>query len=106
MDEQRQDDQLETTYSSSVPIRDVALKTYQKWRTIEKGGEKRSGISVLMVWHDDDDSYWCLMLKILAKNLEIALNSRNLAHAPNWVNKRYVFQIKSGWSEGGGLFVG
>ena len=30
MDEQRQDDQLEPTYSSSVSIRDVALKTYQK----------------------------------------------------------------------------
>ena len=28
MDEQRQDDQLETIYSSSVPIRDVALETY------------------------------------------------------------------------------
>ena len=55
MDEQRQDDQLEPTYSSSVPIRDVALKTNRKQWTIEKGSEKGSGISVLMVWHDDDD---------------------------------------------------
>ena len=30
MDEQRQDDQLEPTYNSSVPIQDVALKTNQK----------------------------------------------------------------------------
>ena len=30
MDEQMQDDQLESTYSSSVPIQDVALKTCRK----------------------------------------------------------------------------
>ena len=53
MGEQRQDDQLEPTYSSSVPIRDVALKTCQKQWTIEKGDEKGSGISMLMVRHDD-----------------------------------------------------
>ena len=55
MDEERQDGQLEPTYSSSVPIRDLALKTCWKQWTIEKGGEKESGISVLMAWHDDDD---------------------------------------------------
>ena len=48
MDEQRQDDQREPTYSSFVPKRDVALKTCQKQWTIEKGGEKGPGISVLM----------------------------------------------------------
>ena len=54
IDKQRQDDQLEPTYSSSVLIRDVALKTcWEQW-TIEKGGEKGSGISMLMAWHDDD----------------------------------------------------
>ena len=51
MYEQRQDDQLEPTSSSSVPITDVAQKTCR----IEKGGEKGSGISVLMARHDDDD---------------------------------------------------
>ena len=30
MDEQKQDDQLEHTYNSSVRIRDVALKTCQR----------------------------------------------------------------------------
>ena len=55
MDEQRQDDQLEPTYNSFVPIQDVALKTCRKQWTIEKSGEKGSGISVLMVRHDDDD---------------------------------------------------
>ena len=52
MDEQRQDDQLEPTYNSSVPIQDVALKTYRKRCT---GGERESGRSVLLVRHDDDD---------------------------------------------------
>ena len=56
MAEQRQDNQLEPTYSSSMPIRDVALKTCWKQLTIEKGGEKGSGISVLMAQHDDDES--------------------------------------------------
>ena len=55
MDEQRQNDMLEPTYNSSVPIQDVALKSYRKRWTIEKGGENRSGISTLLVWHDDDD---------------------------------------------------
>ena len=55
MDEQRQDDQLEPKYNSSVQIQDVALKTYPKRWRIEKGGGRGSGISVLMVWHDDDD---------------------------------------------------
>ena len=30
MDKQRQDDQLEPIYNSSVPIQDVALKTYKE----------------------------------------------------------------------------
>ena len=55
MDEQRQDDQLEPTYSISVLIQDVALRTCRKQWTIEKGGEKGSGISMLMARHDDDD---------------------------------------------------
>ena len=42
-----QDDQQEPTYNSSVPIQDVAL-TYGKQWTIEKGGGKGSGGSVLM----------------------------------------------------------
>ena len=36
------------TYSSSVPIRDVDLKTYRKQWTLERGGEKGSEISVLI----------------------------------------------------------
>ena len=53
MDEQRKDDQLEHTYSSSVPIWDVALKTCRKQWTIENGGERGSRISALMAWYGD-----------------------------------------------------
>ena len=40
MDEERQDDHLEPKYNSSVPIRD----------------ERGSGISMLIVRHDNDDN--------------------------------------------------
>ena len=55
MDEQRQGDQLETIYNSLVLTQDVAWKTYREPWMIETGGERESGRSVLMVWHDDDD---------------------------------------------------
>ena len=50
-----QDDQLEHTYRSYVRIRDVALETCQRRRTIGRSGERGSVISVLAAWHDDDD---------------------------------------------------
>ena len=55
MDEQRQDDQQEYTYNSSVLIRDVTLRACRKQWTIEKGVRRWSGISVLIVRHNDDD---------------------------------------------------
>ena len=55
MDEQRHDDLLEPTYGSSVQIRNVALKTDRKRWTIEKGGKKGSGISLLVARNDNDD---------------------------------------------------
>ena len=55
MDEQRQDDQLEPTYNSSVPIEDIALKSYRERWAIGRGGERGSGISALAARHDDDD---------------------------------------------------
>ena len=55
MDEQRQKDQLEPTYGSSVPIRDVNLRTGRKQWKIGCGGERGSGRSVLIVRHDDND---------------------------------------------------
>ena len=55
MDEQRQDNQLEPIDNSSVPIQDIALKTYQKEWTIETGGERGPRKSLLAARHDDDD---------------------------------------------------
>ena len=57
MDKQRQDDQLEPTYSSFVSIRDAVQKTCWKQWLKRRGGERGSGISVMMVWYDDDDIY-------------------------------------------------
>ena len=54
MDEQKQDDQLEPI-NSSVPIQDIALKTSREQWTIETGGERGWGRSMLTAWHDDDD---------------------------------------------------
>ena len=55
MAKQKQDDQLEHTYSSYVRIRDVALKTGQKRWLIGRNSERGSGISLLAARHDDDD---------------------------------------------------
>ena len=55
MAEQKQDDQLEHTYSSYVRIGDVAQKTCQRRWTIGKSGKRGSGISVLPARHDDDE---------------------------------------------------
>ena len=53
---EKQDDQLELTYSSYVRTQDVTLKTYQRRWMIGRSGERGSGISVLAARHDDDDS--------------------------------------------------
>ena len=55
MDVQRQEVQLEPTYSSSVPLRDAALMICWKQWTIGRWGERGSEISVLITLHDDDD---------------------------------------------------
>ena len=52
---QKQDDQLEHTYSSYVRTRDVALKTCQRRWMRGRSGERGSGISVPAVRDDDDD---------------------------------------------------
>ena len=57
MDEQSLDVQFKPSYSSSVPIPDVALRICRKQWTIGRCGEGRSGISVLIVRHDDDYIY-------------------------------------------------
>ena len=58
MAKQKQDDQLEHTYSSYVRIWDVALKTCQRRWMIRRSGERRSGISMLVAQRDDDDDIY------------------------------------------------
>ena len=55
MDEQKQDDQQEPIYNSSVSIQDVALKTYRERWTKETGGGRGSKRSVLAAQDGDDD---------------------------------------------------
>ena len=55
MANQKQDGQLEHTYSSYVMIRDVTRKTRQRWWMTERRGERGSGISVLAARHDDEE---------------------------------------------------
>ena len=52
---QKQDDQLELTYSNYVRTHDVTLKTCRRWWMIGRSGERGSGLSVLAARHDDDD---------------------------------------------------
>ena len=52
---QKQDDQLERTFSSYVRIQVVVLKTNLGRWTIGRSGERGSGISVLPARYDDDD---------------------------------------------------
>ena len=54
MAEIKQDEQLEPTYSSSLRIRYVALRTCRKRWTIGRSGERGSGMSVMAARHDDD----------------------------------------------------
>ena len=82
MDEQKQDDQLEPTYSSNVRIRDVALKTCQRQWTIGRSGERGSAISVLAARHDDDDITLVKRLKCIYLFVHICVS---------WVN--YSFQL-------------
>ena len=68
MDEQMLDDQQEPIYHSSVPIQDVAWKTYRERQMIETGGKRGSGKSVLVARHDDDEElyiYICCRNKVM-----------------------------------------
>ena len=57
MAEPKQGNQLECTYSCSVMIWDVALRTCQERWTIGRSGERGSRISVLVARQDDEMIY-------------------------------------------------
>ena len=69
---QKQDDQLELTYSSYVKTQDVTLKTCRRRWMIGRSGERWSGISVLAARHDDDDyGYTTLAIVKIVKQTEL-----------------------------------
>ena len=77
MAEQKQDDQLEITYSSYVRTQDVTLKTCQRWWMIGRSGERGSGISVLAARHDDYDDDQNLVYFSFNKNLPCSHSEQN-----------------------------
>ena len=86
------------TYSSSVRIRDVALKTCQKRWTIGRSGERGSGISVVAARHNDDDDI---------ANISIT-HSHSLTHTHTHTHIYiyiYILQVKAILLEHDFLFV-
>ena len=73
MAQQKQDDQLEPTYSWSVRIRDIALRTNQNRRTIGRSGDRGSGISMLAARHEDDDMVLSHWLSSITKTTHVLL---------------------------------
>ena len=88
MAKQKQDDQLEHTYSSYVRIRDVDLKTCQKRWMTGRGGERGSGISVLVARHDDDDDE--TLKKIQCQHL-----NQGSTHVKAWWAVNGIWQVSS-----------
>ena len=80
---QKQDDQLERTFSSYVRIQVVVLKTYLGQWTIGRSGERGSGISVLPARYDDDDDDNFLLKKENVHMFEYYILS------PTLINDKY-----------------
>ena len=83
MDEQRQDDQLELIYNSSILIQYGALKIYRKRWTIETGDGTGPGRYMLTAWHDHDDYnnkifYYKARLILILKRKEDGYKNVNL----------------------------
>ena len=96
MDEQRQDDQLETIYNSSMPIQeDVAFKTFREQWAIETDGDRGSGRFVLAVRHDDIYIYIYIFRSILyqlCKYLMICLYFK-FSHSSRIIKNYYYYLL-------------
>ena len=96
---QKQDDQLERTFSSYVRIQDVVLKTYLGRWTIGRSGERGSGISVLPAWYDDDDDIKALTDKMKRWFFKAAVVSILLYGCTNWtLTKRLEKKIDGNYT--------
>ena len=88
IDNQRQDDQLEPIYNTSVPIQDVALKTYRKLWILETCSERGSGRSVLSVRHDH------VIIQLIKYNCtRYNQMFREFDHKKNNLSKLVVFTV-------------
>ena len=78
---QKQDDQLELTYSNYVRTQDVNLKNCRRRWVIGRSGERGSGISVLAARHDDDDDIYQPKVNLLFLSLSLnSIYSLSLSH--------------------------
>ena len=87
------------TYNSSVPIQDVALKTYRKRWMIEKGVRRGSGRSMLVVRHDDDDyqQLVCSSLRLSIAYEDIAFRRRDIAVDVSTMVYQFIRFTTSTW---------
>ena len=111
MVKQKQDDQLELTYSSYVTTRDVTLKSCQRRLIIGRSGKRGFGISVLAARHHDDDDiyiyiyiymgdafnklpdFFCAGIENCRKHLKI--HYVIVIHLMKWLINFYDFRFKS-----------
>ena len=110
MANQKQDDQLEHTYSSYVMIWDVTLKTCWRWWMIGRRGERGSGISVLAARHDDniyvcvcvcvyihmqttpDDSLWKVQIGTILINSSTNFNLKQDTYQDAWKDLKKLYR--------------
>ena len=101
MAEQKQGDQLEPIYRSSMMIQGVALRTCRKRWTMGSGGERGSGIFVLMARQDDDDSFESFPRQLTLMFFFIGVReSASLLKSPGlfWIFWTMKIMLLVGWS--------
>ena len=110
--EQKLGNQLKPTYSSSVWIRRVALRTCRNQWTIGRGGDKGSGISVLIARQDDDDDiYICIYVTLSdIRMCERDIGNPKTRNSRNWFRYEtfiHLFELKgfSTWGERDTVFL-
>ena len=102
MAERKQGDQLKATYSSSVRIQGVTLRTCRKRGTIGRGSEKKSGISVPMAQHDDDVIVVAYFHPMRVTN---PIRPRWLSRASNSVKARQTISSSKSFEQDGWFSV-
>ena len=94
---QKQDDQLELTYSSYVRTQDVTLKTCQMRWIIGRSGERGSGISVLAARHDDDDDDMVTSTRSNLEHFSIPDYFLITRESGSWLSQEHYYKIILGY---------